>query len=69
MKDITPEGHRCGMVEECPAVFRLEDGQILLIGKKVEAATLSELTGRSIGADECAVMIDPGLLENVVFDK
>jgi hypothetical protein len=51
-------------VAECPAAFRLDDGRIVLIGKKVEAPVLDKITGR-IGADEYAVVVEPGLLENV----
>lgn len=64
MQEITPDGYRCAMVEECPAAFRLEDGRILLIGKKVEPPILNKIAGR-IGSDEYAVVVEPGLLENV----
>ena len=50
------------MVEECPAAFRLEDGRILLIGKKVEPPILNKIAGR-IGSDEYAVVVEPRLLK------
>ena len=53
MKEITPDRYRCGFTAECPAAFQLEDGRILLIGKKVDSPTLNEISGR-IGADEYA---------------
>ncbi len=64
MKEITPDRYRCGFTAECPAAFQLEDGRILLIGKKVDSPTLNEISGR-IGADEYAVVVERGLLENV----
>ena len=67
MKEITPERFLCGFVGECPAAFRLDDGRILLIGKKAEAPVLDKISGR-IGADEHAVVVELGLLENV-FQK
>ena len=67
MQEITPDRYRCGFTAECPAAFRLEDGRILLIGKKLDSPTLNKLSGR-IGTDEYAVVVEPGLLENV-FEK
>jgi hypothetical protein len=64
MQEITPNRYRCGFVAECPAAFRLEDGRILLIGKKAESPVLDKISGR-IGADEYAVVVEPGLLENI----
>jgi hypothetical protein len=63
MKEITPDRFRC-LIGECPAAFRLEDGRILLIGKKIEPDLLNKISGR-IGGDEYAVVVEPGLLENV----
>ena len=68
MREITPDRYRCGFVGECPAVFRLEDGRILLIAKKADRSLLDQIAGR-IGADECAVVFEAGLLENVFPDK
>ncbi len=62
-KEITPDRYRC-IIGECPAAFRLDDGRILLIGKKAEPSLLNQISGR-IGGDEFAVVVEPGLLENV----
>ncbi len=43
MQEITPDRYRCGFVAECPAAFRLEDGRILLIGKKAEFPLLEKI--------------------------
>ena len=64
MKEITPDRYLCGFTAECPAAFRLEDGRIVLIGKRADTPILNQLSGR-IGTDEHAVVVEPGLLENV----
>ena len=65
MKEITPDRYRCGFTEECSAAFQLEDGRILLIGKKADSSTLNEISGR-IGVDEYAVILERDFLESVI---
>jgi hypothetical protein len=62
-KEITPDRYRC-LLGECPAAFKLDDGRILLIGKKADPFLLNQISGR-VGADEYVVVVEPGLLENV----
>jgi hypothetical protein len=64
MQEITPDRYRCAFATQCPAAFKLEDGRILLIGKKADSQLLDEISGR-LGADEYAVIVEQGLLENV----
>ncbi len=64
MKETTPSPYRCasGM---CPATFDLEDGKVLIIGKKAASSLLKEIEGR-VGEDEYAIVVDAAMLENVV---
>lgn len=64
MNEITPSRYRC-MIGNCPAIFQLDDGRLLLIGKKAEAPLLDEIAHR-IGDDEYAVVVEAGMLENAV---
>jgi hypothetical protein len=64
MKEITPDRYRCAFATQCPATFRLEDGRILLIGKKADSPLLEQISDR-VGADEYAVVVEQGLLETV----
>ena len=64
MQEITPSRYRC-ISGFCPAVFDLEDGNVLIIGKKVPFLLLNEIAGR-VGDDEYAIVVEAALLENVV---
>jgi urease alpha subunit len=66
MKEITPDRYRC-LMGECPSTFKLDDGRIVIIGKKAEPSILSEISGR-IGRDEDVIVVEAGLLETV-FSK
>jgi hypothetical protein len=63
LEEITPDGFKCSL-GACPAVFRLDNGQILLIGKKADSSVLNQISDR-VGADEYAIVVDAGMLENV----
>lgn len=63
MKEITPSRYRCAL-GSCPAAFKLDDGRILLIGKKAEASLANQIKDR-IGNDEYAIVVEAGMLENV----
>jgi hypothetical protein len=63
LEEITPDRYKCS-IGVCPAAFRLEDGKILLIGKKVDLTILNQISDR-IGDDEYAIVVDAGMLENV----
>ena len=60
MKNITPQHLRCTF-GACPSVFRMEDGNLLIIGKKPSAELADEIRSR-IGPGEQAVIIAPAYL-------
>ncbi len=64
MKENTPSRYRC-VNGFCPATFDLEDGKVLIIGKKPSAPLLNEIAGR-VGDDEYAIVVEAAMLENVV---
>ncbi len=67
MKETTPTRYRCA-TGFCPATFDLGDGKVLIIGKKVDAQLLNDISGR-IGDDEYAIVVEAGMLENVIVPK
>lgn len=50
-RNLTPAHLRCRPVN-CPAVHELEDGRILIIGKKPSLQELAEFAANGIGWDE-----------------
>jgi hypothetical protein len=66
MDEITPSRYQCA-IGTCPAAFRLEDGRILLIGKKADVPFINEIAHR-VGDDEYAIVVEAGMLENVFAD-
>jgi hypothetical protein len=62
MKNLTPKKLRCGL-GTCPAVYEIEPGKLLIIGKRAELVALQR--GARIGADETAVIIDHELLGEI----
>lgn len=62
MIEITPEKFRCSTVSPmCPAVFRLDNGDLVLIGKAVDSSAYEELRGR-LSDDEIAIEIPTELV-------
>jgi uncharacterized protein (DUF433 family) len=59
-ENLTPERYRCPM-GDCPSVHRLNDGRLLIVGQYNPAR--ARMVGASMGEDETAIVIDPGLLE------
>jgi hypothetical protein len=55
-REWTPENLRC-WPGYCPAVHELEDGRLLIIGKRTSPQLGAEIASR-VGADEHAVVID-----------
>ena len=53
--EITPANLRC-VPCSCPAVYKLDDGDLVIIGKQLDAELLSEVSGK-VGHDEYAVRI------------
>ena len=64
MENVTPKHLLCS-IGACPAVFKAEDGTIVIVGKRdpTRAALLTK-EGK-VAPDEEVVFVDPALLENV----
>jgi hypothetical protein len=62
-KEITPAHLRC-MPANCPAVFTLSDGNLLIIGKKLPEDIYKKVEGQ-ISDDEFAVMLSPEFFQNL----
>lgn len=56
-EEITPSHLRCSY-GGCPGVFKLSDGDLLIIGKAIPAELLKQIEGR-IAGDEIAVKLSP----------
>ena len=66
MKDLTPAHMRCGP-RNCPSVRRLEDGQLLIVGKTAwKILPPQQMTDLGCAEDEEAVIISPDLLSDYV---
>ena len=63
LEDITPSKYKCTF-GHCPSVFKDEDGNIVIIGKKI-SQELSKQIAKKIGSDELAIIIDKELLSNI----
>lgn len=62
MKDITPARFRCvANLVSCPAVHEMDDGRLVVIGKRIDWQSYKF----NVGPDEEAIVIDPAMLENV----
>lgn len=63
MENLTPKHLRCS-AGHCPSVGRLDDGSLLIVGKRASMAAAIERV--SVGEDEHAVIISPDLLSDYV---
>lgn len=63
-EDITPLHLRCGS-GGCPSVLKLQNGDLIIIGKKVDAALNAEISHR-VADDEYAVVIGASYFANLV---
>lgn len=63
MINITPRHLRCDIFG-CPAVYRLPEDKIAVIGKKAPLALSTSLKGK-VAEDELLIVIDRALLANV----
>ena len=61
--EITPHHLRCAF-GSCPGVYELEDGNLLIIGKKTSDSLHKEIKNK-IGSDEFAVVINPDFFQNL----
>ena len=65
MREITPKRLQCG-VGLCPALFELDDGRIVVIGKVPSAdRPLPREISDKVGEDESAVVIPPEYLKEL----
>jgi hypothetical protein len=64
LEDITPMHLRCEW-GACPTVYRMEDGNLLIIGKDPSPQVTEEIAEK-IGPDEKAVVISPDFLSNLI---
>lgn len=62
--ELTPAQLRCGG-GTCPAVYRLSDGTLLIVGKAIDPTLLGQISDR-IGPDEAAVIISQDYLRALV---
>ncbi len=62
-KEITPAHMRC-MPAQCPAVFTLTDGNLLIIGKKPSEDLHEQIAGK-VGEDEFAVVLSPDFFQEL----
>jgi hypothetical protein len=63
-EEITPSYLRCSY-GGCPAVFKLSDGDLLIIGKVPSSDLLEEINGR-VSADEFAVKLSPEFFKSLL---
>ena len=54
-REITPDHLRCAY-GQCPSIFRSDNGNLVVIGKKLSEADLIEFKEK-IGSDEQAILI------------
>ncbi|SOD03277.1 hypothetical protein SAMN05216486_10918 [bacterium JGI 053] len=67
LEDITPSEMQCG-IGACPAVFRRNDGKLIIVGAALPAdAVEAQLHGR-VGAHEAAIVVDPALLSGLLIE-
>jgi hypothetical protein len=62
-EEITPSHLRC-FPGSCPAVYTLEDGNLLIIGKKLSSEVDAEVRNK-VGDDEYAIVLSPEFFQNL----
>lgn len=66
LTEITPVEMRCGSCGcGCPAVFESDNNSYVIIGKKLDVATVNQLQGR-IADDEFVIEISKEMLEKAL---
>jgi hypothetical protein len=63
LKNITPHHLRCA-AGYCVSVYQMEDGRLVVIGKKPQAEVAKEIEGK-VGPDEEVVVISPDFFLNL----
>ena len=64
LKDITPSEFVCHTSNCCPAVFETGTGSYIIIGKKLDAATLKNVAGR-VAEDEFVIEVPKGMIDGI----
>jgi hypothetical protein len=59
-EEITPTRLRC-TGGSCPSVYRLSDGNLLIVGKRPSAALAQQVQGK-VASDEFAIVVSPELV-------
>jgi hypothetical protein len=62
-EEITPTHLRC-VGGSCPSVYRLSDGNLLIVGKRPSAVLSQQIQGK-VTSDEFAIVLDPDYLQNL----
>lgn len=62
-EEITPSKFRC-IYGSCPAVYKLDDGNILIIGKKPNYELYKQIESK-VASDEFAVVLSPQFFESL----
>jgi hypothetical protein len=63
LEDITPNHLRCP-AGYCVAVYKMDDGNLLVIGKKPKADISKQIEGK-VGPDEDVIVISPEFFLNI----
>jgi hypothetical protein len=70
MRNLTPSHLRCGVMSDCPSITQLEDGRLLIVGKKSSESEDTYLLGPlghvRVGIGEEAIVISPDLLADYI---
>jgi len=64
LEEITPPHLRCEW-GQCVSVYRMEDGNLLIIGKDPSAQIAAQIAGK-VGPDEKAVVISAEYLSDLI---
>ena len=65
IKELTPEQLRCG-IAGCPAVFEVDDGKLLVIGKIASKSSQAMVPKSRIANDEILVEIPRELVAGIL---
>ncbi len=64
LKEVTPDAFICHSSSCCPAVFETDRGSYVIVGKKLDAATASQLVGR-VADDEFVIEVSKGMIDGL----
>lgn len=64
LRNITPEPMRC-VIGSCPAIHETDRGTFVIIGRRLDAASVAELLPGKVAAHEEAIEISRKLLSEI----